>query len=746
MRRSLLLACVVTMSLVLVASASDWYHWRGPWQNGVSPETGLPDNWPVVWTAPYGSRSTPLVLNGRVYFINYLGEKETIQERVMCLDAETGKFIWEHNFNVWHTDIVTVRLGWTNLAGDPSTGYIYAHGTQGMLYCFDKDGKVVWSRSLLEEYGRISGYGGRLCSPIVDEELVIIGMLNSAWGDLAKGANRFVAMDKRTGAVVWWADPAGTPKDTYYSVPAVGVIAGQRQLVSGTADGSVVGMQVRTGKKLWSYKFSTSAINVSPVIDGDLVYISHGEENPDNNIKGRIICLDCSQIKDGQPKLVWKKDGIKARWSSPILKDGRVYFADEIAKLYCFDAKTGKQFWKYDYGANARGSPVWADGKIYVGEVNSKFHILKPGPNKCMELHEEFFQGKEGADVEINGSPAIAHGRLFVTTSDEVYCIGKKGAQATPEPASMQPAETATGKIAQVQVIPADVVAHPGDSIAFQVKLFDDHGVLVAKTEENVALEWSLPTPPMPPGAKSAPPPLDGKIAGGKLTINAKKPSQQGYVAVKVGNVAGKARVRVAPRIPYAQDFSKVPDGAVPGGWVNTQGKFLVKTIKGEKVLAKVNDKASPLIARGNAFIGLPTYKDYTIEADVQGTKAGSELPDMGIVANRYTLMLEGNNGKLRLVSWDALPRVDQTIPFKIEPDIWYRLKLTVETDGGKGTIKGKAWPRDQREPAEWLVLHDPRPNTEGAPALYGYVKGITDTAPGTEIYYDNVRISANGK
>jgi outer membrane protein assembly factor BamB len=747
MRRFTIFGCIVTFSLTLVVSASDWHHWRGPWQNGASPETDLPSDWPVLWKAAYGSRSTPLVLNGRVYFINYLGEKETIQERVMCLDADTGKFIWQHNFNVWHTDIVTVRLGWTNLAADPKTGYIYAHGTQGMLYCFDKDGKVVWSHSLTEEYGRISGYGGRLCSPIIDEDLCIIGMLNSSWGDQGKGGNRFVAMDKRTGAVVWWSEPSGQPKDTYYSVPAVGVIAGQRQLVSGTADGSVVGMQVRTGKKLWGYKFSTTAINVSPVIDGDLVYISHGEENPDNNIKGRIICVDCSQIKDGQPKLVWQKDGIKARWSSPILKDGRVYFADEIAKLYCFDAKTGKQLWKFNYGSNARGSPVWADGKIYVGDVNSRFHILQPGDKKCTELHEEFFQGAEGADVEINGSPAIANGRLYVTTSDEVYCIGKKGAKGAPKlDVKARPSPAKVAKIAQVQVVPAEVVVHPGETATFTVNFFDAQGERITAIEETPSVSWSLLAPPLPPGAKTPPPALDGKIEKGKLTVDAKKASQQGYVTAEVAGMVGKARVRVAPRLPYAQDFNKIPDGAVPGGWVNTQGKFLVKTIKGEKVLAKVNDKASPLIARGNAFIGLPTDKDYTIEAEVQGTKVGDDLPDMGVVANRYSFILEGNNQKLRIVSWDALPRVDETVPFNIEPDVWYRMKLTVEVQGEKGTIKGKAWPRDKGEPTDWLVLHDPRPNTEGAPALYGYVKGITESQSGTEVYFDNVRITPNHK
>src|SRR5439155_4908453 len=237
MRPLTIVACVALVSSALAAPAADWWHWRGPSQNGVSPETGLPDKWSpdgenLIWKAPYGCRSTPLVLNGRVYFINYLGEGETIQERVMCLDADTGKFIWEHKFNVWHTDIVSVRLGWTNLAADPETGNIYAHGTQGMLFCFDKDGKVLWSHSMTEEYGRISGYGGRVTSPIVDEDLVILSMLNASWGEQARGGNRVVAFDKRTGAVVWWASTGGQPRDTYYSCPVVAEIAGQRLLLT----------------------------------------------------------------------------------------------------------------------------------------------------------------------------------------------------------------------------------------------------------------------------------------------------------------------------------------------------------------------------------------------------------------------------------------------------------------------------------------------------------------------------------
>src|SRR5207302_2735363 len=113
--------------------------------------------------------------------------------------------------------------------------------------------------------------------------------------------------------------------------------------------------------------------------------------------------------------------------------------------------------------------------------------------------------------------------------------------------------------------------------------------------------------PPLPPGAKSQPPALKGTIdSSGKLTIGKDLPAQQGYVLAKADGLTAKARVRVAPALPYVQDFEKVPNGAVPGGWVNTQGKFLVATIGGNKVLKKVNTNASPLVAKANAYIGLP--------------------------------------------------------------------------------------------------------------------------------------------
>ncbi|MFM8933794.1 MAG: serine/threonine protein kinase, partial [Gemmataceae bacterium] len=146
-----LLAGLLVLPFSLGSVAGDWSNWRGPSGTGVSPEKNLPSKWSpdpakadnnLVWRAPFGGRTTPIVQQGRLYMIGRDGEGVSEQERVLCFDANTGKLLAEHRFNVFHTDIVSVRLGWTNMVGDPETGNVYAHGTQGLLFCFDKDLKV----------------------------------------------------------------------------------------------------------------------------------------------------------------------------------------------------------------------------------------------------------------------------------------------------------------------------------------------------------------------------------------------------------------------------------------------------------------------------------------------------------------------------------------------------------------------------------------------------------------------------
>ena len=670
----------------------------------------------------------------------------------MCFDADNGKKLWEHRFNVFLTGIVSDRVGWTNTCGDPETGNVYAHGVQGLLFCFDKDGKILWSHSMTEEYGRVSGYGGRTCSPIIDGDLLILGMVNASWGEQARGGNRFVAMDKKTGAIRWWAETPGRVKDTYYSTPVVAVIEGQRLVISGGADGGVHAFQVHTGKHVWSYFFGTAAVNCSPVVDGNYVYIGHGEENPEGTQLGRVVCLDASQVKDGQPKLVWKRDGLKIKFASPIIHDGRLYVCDELARIHCLDAKTGTDIWGFDYGRNCMGSAVLADGKLYVGEVNGKFHILQPGPKGCKELHEQEFEPKGQFDVEINGSPAVANGRVYFMTTEELYCIGKPGLKAVKTTAASDKEMVRSGP-AQLLIEPADIVLAPGQKVKLTAWLYDRNGIRLGDCKPTWELAAMLPPPPVPgaPAPKgppaAAPPVLKGTFTqSGELTVDA-TPGQFGNVVADAEGLKARCRVRVAPQLPYAQDFSKVPLERSPAGWVNTQGKFAVQKVGGKNVLGKTALNASPLVARAYAYIGMPTLTDYTIESEMMGTMVRDEMPNMGLLANRYSLVLDGNKQLLRLLSWDALPRVDKSIQLAWKPNVWYRFKLTVDVQGDKALVKGKVWQADQAEPADWsITFEDPVGNKEGSPALYGYSTGILEGQKGSEVFYANVKLTPNKK
>lgn len=762
------LSLLVLCGAATFAAAGNWSSWRGPEQTGVSRETGLPDTFAVgskpqnvIWRAPYGGISTPVVQNNRVYIINKDGEDQSQQERVMCFDANDGKVLWQHKFNVFLTGIVADRLGWTQMVGDPETGNVYAHGTQGFLFCYDKDGKILWQHSLTEEYGRISGYGGRLMSPIVFEDLLIQPMINANWGEQAIGCTRLAAFNKRNGDVVWWASCDHRVSNTNACTPVTAKIGGQWLVLCGGGDGGLHAFKARTGEKVWSYIFGVGAINASPVVDGDRIYAGHGETSTDSSRLGRVICLDGGQIQDGKPKLLWKRDGIPVKYASPLLHNNRLYVCNVVGEMFCLDAKDGKELWKYQYGQNTRGSPVWADGKIYIPELDSRFHILKADDKGCKDLASVFFRSKGEQPVELTGSVAIADGRVYFLTSEELLCIGKKPDEKKGDASNLALKEehSEQKKPAHLQVVPADVTLTPGQSVNFKALTFDEKGELIGETKA----EWSLAGPlpphfpigfPNPPKAAKGtpPPPMKGELsdkngATTKLTVGNMPPAQFGRVVAKANGRTAYARIRVAPILPYAPDFSKVPVGRTPGGWVNCQGKFsIVQMADGSIALKKRNDAPSPLVARAHAYIGLPNLTGYTIQTDVQGSKLKNEMPDMGVEANRYGLHLIGNTQQLRLISWDALPRIDNTIAFPWKPGVWYRMKLTVEVKDDKAIARGKVWQRDQEEPKEWTVeVEDSTPNREGAPALYGFSTGIQDPKhPGTEIFYSNVKITAN--
>src|SRR5258705_5758673 len=291
----------LSLFLLVPAVSNDWTEWRGPARDGGSPEKGLPTAWSpggqnLAWKAPYGGRSAPIVMGDRVYLQNTAGKGELEQERVMCFNADNAKLLCEHRFNVYLSDVPPHRVGWASPVGDPVTGNVYALGVGGTLLALSREGKVVWERSLGEDFGLLTTHGGRTVSPIIDGDLVITSGVTFQWGQHARGAHRFMAFDKRTGETVLVSAPAGRPYDTTYAAPIIVNVNGTRLLIQGASDGVVHAIKPQTGEPVWKYEISKRGINTGAVVYGTTAILTHSEENLDSSEMGMMVAVDAASI------------------------------------------------------------------------------------------------------------------------------------------------------------------------------------------------------------------------------------------------------------------------------------------------------------------------------------------------------------------------------------------------------------------------------------------------------------------
>jgi outer membrane protein assembly factor BamB len=734
---------VVALALLLPAAAalsgSDWPEWRGPARTGTSTETGLPTSWSpsgenLAWKAPYGGRSSPVVFGDRLYLQNTVGAGATEQERLLCLNADTGKLLWEHRYNIFTSDVPAHRIAWSSPAVDPASGHVFAISGNGLLMSLSRDGKVLWERSLAEEFGMWTTHGGRMSSPIVDGNQVIVSGLTFSWGQYAGGAHRFISFDKSSGQIVWVSAPEGRPTDTIYANPFVATVNGVRMFFSGGSDGAMHALKANTGEPVWNWLVSKRGLNTAALVVGDDVIVTHSEENIISNEMGMLAAVPTSStgvLADKGAR--WLVRGVQAGYASPVSDGERIYLLDNGGVLLAFDLRSGKELWKQTIGTIAKASPVLADGKLYVGTENTgdaggKFFIIKPGPDKA-EILDQDWLGTPQQSEQIIASPIVARGRVYVTSMDALYAIGPKTATAStakPAPAP-EPAPAGAGPATLVQVAPTELILKPGESIALTVRAFDAKGNPVASPG---AATWTLEN-------------LNGTIADGKFTADKAAAAQAGLVKATVGSLSGTARIRVIPDLPWTFDFEDGRD-APPPQWVNATGKFAVRELDGSKVLVKLAENPFAFAKRCRPFMGSTEFSNYTIQADVRGMDRRRQMGDIGIVAQRYELVLFGNHQRLELQPWQ--PEIERTmkVDYKWNPNTWYTMKLEVQSlGGGRVRARGKVWPKGEGEPAAWTIERvDPIGSLKGAPGLYA--DAPSQAGGGSELYYDNIRVFRN--
>ena len=800
-RLVLLLALAVNSSSLIrshAAPVTGWLNWRGPEQTGVSRETGLPDRIiasNALWVADYPGQSTPVIADGKLYIMGYLGVDADLQEGIGCFDAETGKQLWSQRYNDFISDTIYLRYATASPAIDPETGNVHMQGTQGMLATFTPDGKLLWQHSMMEEFGRLTFPNSRTGSPLIDGDLVITRGITANWGAQGPAADRFYAFDKKTGELVWASSPGGQPKDNSYSHPYLGWFKGKRVFFTALGDGSVACVNARNGEPLWRVQLYKSGINATVLVhNNDKVIAIYGtpyeqcqmvamkmpDVMPTNAAAGPVVV----ERKDVE---LWAVE-LSTSASHPILVGDTVYVVAEKGDLCSVDANTGKMNWKLKLGIEQRNaSLVAADGKLYVpilddpegkvsgeGEAgsNGALYVIKPGAQPEILSHTAL----EGRCF---GTPVAFNGKVYVQTTKKLYCFGvvgqasrlSGGASASAQvPASSGTAKAATnlqskldlrpvqnknflsnptieaipGPPSLLQIIPSEVLFHPGDKATFRARKLDANGSVVEDVKDIKSLKWASYIPPTA-RVKST---MKGAFdADGKLVAAPEPVLSAGAFEATDGNLKGYIRGRVMPNVPLKQDFdsftlneTNAAEGAAfaypPLPWIGARFKFEVRERDGNKCFVKTID--NKFFQRATVFMGTPEMKNYTIAADVMSDGNKRKMSEVGVIAQRYAVILKGNDQKLEINS--NLERLRVSTDFKWSPNVWYHLKARVDiaTDG-TGVVRAKAWKKGDPEPDAWtLEVPHKTAHQNGSPGLFGFAPQEM------RVYIDNISVTAN--
>ncbi len=192
----------------------------------------------------------------------------------------------------------------------------------------------------------------------------------------------------------------------------------------------------------------------------------------------------------------------------------------------------------------------------------------------------------------------------------------------------------------------------PGQSVTLKARLFDAQGRFI---REETAATWALKG-------------LDGTVANGVVTIANKPVQQAGLIIASAGGLTGEARARVAHPLPWTEGFDSYADGAIPPGWANTvPGRLVVATLDGQKVLQK--EPLDTIFQRGRTFIGPPNWSNYTFQADVRSNERRRQMSDVGITAQRYSLVLYGTSQQLKIEPWEPETARTITKPYRLETE-----------------------------------------------------------------------------
>ena len=344
-----MLVCVFAACAQAVSvSAEDWPQWRGTDRLALWQETGivgeLPDVLSVKWSTELRSGySGPAVANGRIFISDWLEDPDSRTldgtERALAIDEQTGEILWFHE---WQTSYRMLSISYA--IGPRATptvddDRVYFVGGTGRLFCLDAaTGRVLWEKDYVAEYDTSVPVWGIVSGPLVDGELLI----TVVGGEPDAGV---VAFNKFTGEEVWRAITVGS--EMGYAQPVIYEAGGVRQLIIWHPL-ALASLNPVTGEQYWEepWDVSMGVTVATPVRTGDYLLVSQFF-NGSMMMRLNSDRPDATMLWKGQSRseLPGETDTIHAMVTTPLIIGDHVYGVDSYGELRGLDARTGERLW-----------------------------------------------------------------------------------------------------------------------------------------------------------------------------------------------------------------------------------------------------------------------------------------------------------------------------------------------------------------------------------------------------------------
>jgi outer membrane protein assembly factor BamB/HEAT repeat protein len=248
-------------------------------------------------------------------------------------------------------------------------------------------------------------------------------------------APSLIAVDKRSGEVVWRAIGAGEQVlHGQWSSPVAADVNGRIQVLFGGGDGWLRSYDAATGHEVWRFDgnpkdarwlprpgvLSRSSIIASPVLADGRVFIAMGQSPGHGDGPSLIHAISPNGQGDvTESRLLWTSREVGRVVGTPIVKDGLLYVGDLGGTIHCLDAATGAHVWKHETNAAIWGSLLLAGDRLYVGNVDGTMTVLRVGRRKELLAQIEM-------DAPLYSPPALSGDALYLATAKRLYLIAAK--------------------------------------------------------------------------------------------------------------------------------------------------------------------------------------------------------------------------------------------------------------------------------------------------------------------------------